>query len=976
MKSLKFLSLWVIPAMLLWWEVVKPRQVSTTEALACPELACIDTVNVRLDDACQLRLQPQMVVAPDLDPACVADLQVEVFYQNQSIGVTIPANYVGQFLTYKLTNTRTGKFCWGHVRVEDKTAPTLTCPENTGSVVNTAYANILNGTLEDTDLAFNRRDFTCWLSAQTPQQGQYYYDTIEFKVAKDGIYTFVLLHDFVKSDIATGAIFQGSFVPELPCQNIVAFTEGRDAITNGQVLGDWWNDLPFIQQRVPWLNQNLPPFIRMELELKQNQTYYLVTTSLQPEDTGNYAWIVFRDELTQQPNTEILKGKTVNELPWITHLVCDDLDRIKLPANACYRTDREGNIISISNDLRKVLQLTGFPHKGNSWFTRGASVSDNCGGEVTICVGDQVQLSYGTCDSTLVKRTFVATDAQGNGTLCTQTITVRKPKIQDVVLPNFIDYIECDEEFPLDSLGYPHPSVTGYPFVRTAFGLKDLNIKLCNLAATYQNTSRVDICDNAYTFIREWTIYDWCNPGSTLIYKQLIKVGDFTPPEATCQWDEEECPLVFSTGPFACTATITILAPDTVTDNCSNWQIDVDVVVVSQTPVYGPDGAIEDYHTEEIVIARNKKPGDIVNGLPRGVHYFRYRITDDCRNTRFLYCEFEVLDLSEPIAICNDLLNVSIGTEAPITKVFAADIDEGSFDNCSNIKVQVRRVVAEDCIDDYEYYVTEYGDEPEEDDGGNPIDEPPLPDGDEGGGDGENPIEEPPIPIDGGGGGDEEENDSLYRSDWADFVYLTCCDVGKTVRIEMRVWDDADGNGIPGEWENVDYCGREIKDNYNICWLDVLVEDKSKPVCKPPLDITIACTDSLVRYESAFTCEDSLLLNQRFGEFIAVDNCGANIICSAVLDERDNCGVGKITRIYYAEDAAGNRSAPCQQVITVTKTHNYEIKFPADVSGNCKVLLDTLLETQNLACDLLAVAVKDERLLPTGGECFKIQRTF
>ncbi len=959
MKSLKFLSLWIIPAMLLWWEVMQPRPEEAAALAPCPDQACIDTVNVRLADNCELSLQPSMVVAPELDSTCLADLKVEVFYQNQSLGTIIPAAYVGKVLSYKLTNTQSGKICWGHVRVEDKTPPSLACPDNTTWAVNTAYANMLSGVLENSDFDFSRRNFTCWLSAQTPEQGQYFYDTIEFKVAKDGIYTFVLLHDFVKSDLATGAIFQGSFVPELPCQNIVGFTESRDAITNGNVLGDWWNDLPFIQQRIPWLTRDLPPFIRMELELKQDQTYYLVTTSLKPEDTGNYAWLVFRDEITQQPNTEILKGKPVVELPWITNLVCDDFNKIKLPGNACYRTDRLGNIVSISNDLHNVLKIKGFPHKGNPWFTRGGAVSDNCG-DVTICVGDEVQASYGTCDSTVIKRTFAAVDLTGNGTLCTQMITIKKPSIQAVVLPNYIDYIECDESFPIDSTGFPHPSVTGYPFVRTAFGLKDLKAPFCNLAATYQNTARVDICDNAYTFIREWTIYDWCNPGSTLIYKQLIKVGDFTPPEASCQWDEEGCPIVFSTGPFACTATITIPAPDSIRDNCSNWQIAVDVVVVHRTPLYTPEGDLEDYEIEEIVIASNKKPGDMVAGLPRGLHYFRYKITDDCQNTRLLDCEFEVQDLSEPITICNDSLHISLGSTTPIIKIFATDIDEGSFDNCSNIKLQIRRIVEEDCIVDYESYLEEYTDESDTTDtgSGNPIDEPPLP-GEE--------DDDPPMPV---------EEDSIYYSDWADYIYLTCCDVGRGVRVEMRVWDDADGNGIPGEWEKVDYCGREIKDNYNICWLNVLVEDKTKPTCKPPLDLTIACTDSLIRYESTFTCADSTLLNQKFGEFIGADNCGAVMICENVLDERDNCGFGKITRIYYAEDASGNRSESCQQMITVTKAHNYEIKFPADLSGECKIVRDTLIETQNLACDLLAVSVKDEVFTVNDGGCYKIERTF
>lgn len=973
MKSLKHLSLWVLPAFFAWWGSSYDSRLATNTTFDCPDFACIDSVNVRLDEACKLTLQPQMVVTSEIDPVCLDKLQVEVFNpQGQSIGNTILSNYAGQFLTYKLTNTVTGTICWGHVRVEDKTPPALVCPKNTDFVVNTAYANILSGTLTEEDPSFRRNAFTCWLSAQTPEQGDYYYDTLAFQVAKDGIYTFVLLHDLVKSDIAAGAIFQGDFYAENPCQNIIAFTENRNVITNGNVLGDFWNTLPFVQQQLPWFTPNIPPFVRIELELKKDQHYYLVTTSLKPEDTGNYAWIVLRDEVTQQPNTEILKGKSIYELPWITKLVCDDFERLKLPANACYKTDSKGNIVSISNDLRKILQLTGFPHKGNPWFTRGASVTDNCG-DITICVGDRLGQSYGDCDSVVIERTFAANDAKGNGTLCTQNIIIRKPSIQEVILPSFAAYIECDEEFPVDSSGYAHPSVTGYPLVRTAFGIKDLYGKFCNLGATYTNKARVDLCDNAYTFLREWVIYDWCNPGTTLIYNQLIKVGDFTPPEVVCPTDEEGCPLVFSTGPFACTAAFAIPALDTVFDNCSNWTVAVDIILVNRTPIYDDSSQIIDYTYEEIIFATNKKPGDLINNIPKGVHLFRYRVQDDCRNVRVQDCEFEVIDRSEPIAICKDFLNISIGTNAQASRLYAVDVDAGSFDNCSNIKVQVRRIVKEECIDFYEYIVGEYGDgtEGEGDGGGNPIEEPPL-------GGGGTLIGQDTITPRPGGEVDtlDEEDDGLYRSEWSDFIYLTCCDVGDTIRVEMRVWDDADGNGIPGESENVDFCGRLIEDNVNVCWLDVLLEDKSNPTCKPPLDLTLSCTDERIRYESTFTCADSIMLDTLFGEFVATDNCEAQIICDTVIDKRDNCGVGSLIRVYYAEDAVGNRSESCRQVITVTKAHNYEIKFPADVAGECKLIRDTVIDIRSLACDLLAVSVKDERFSTGADECYKIQRTF
>lgn len=988
MKSLKLLSLWVLPAFLAWWGSIYNGHLAT-KTFACPDFACIDSVNVRLNNNCKITLQPQMVVASEIDPDCLADLQVEVFSpQGQSIGNTILSNYAGQFLTYKLTNTLTGNICWGHVRVEDKSAPNLVCPKDTEEGIFHTTGFVLKGELKAGDPNFDPSRQTCFLSTSVfgfPSliPGNRNYDLNEFKVDKDGIYTFYFngafngLAAMYAGAKATGADNAIVFNRYSPCEDIISLGDYRFIPNRFSGLGEFFN---FLGNLNGWdinvFGNGLQPAIR--IFLKANTTYTLLTSSKLPNETGKYAWVIFP---TNDNESAKVTGIDILPLPpsfFISDLICTDKEFLILPAVKCYWTNSDGVVYTTGSkamnaQLRAVLERTGFPHKGDLF---NGKVTDNCN-DIQICVGDRTQ-DYGDCRSWVVERTFSATDTKGNGVLCTQRITIRKPSIQDVILPHFTQYIECDEAFAVDSTGYPHPSVTGYPFVHTTFGIKDLSGEYCKLAATYTNKSRVALCDRAYTFLREWVIYDWCNPGSTLIYNQLIKVGDFTPPTVVCSTDEEDCPPVFSTGPFACTAVVTIPAPDTIYDNCSNWTVLVDVIVVNRTPIYDQEGEIEDYTYEEVVVATGKKPGDFVNNIPKGVHLFRYRVQDDCRNVRVQDCEFEVLDRSEPIAICKDFLNISIGGNSQVSKLYAADVDAGSFDNCSNIKIQVRRIVKEECIDEYEYIVSQVEvDTTDGGDGGNPIGEPPILGG--GGGlvlGGDNPGPRPGGEDDPLAGDDDEEDDDIYRSEWADFVYLTCCDVGDTVRIELRVWDDADGNGIPGDSENVDYCGRLIEDNYNVCWLDVLLEDKSKPICKPPLDLTVSCTDPRIHYQPTFTCADSILLDTLFGAFIATDNCEANMICDAVIDARDNCGVGTITRIAYAEDAVGNRSAPCRQVITVTKANNYEIKFPADVSGECKLVRDTVIDVQNLACDLLAISVVDERFNTGADECFKIHRTF
>lgn len=959
MKSLKFLSLWALPLWLMIWSISNRPEADSLSSFAftnCPSLACKDTVRVSLDAHCEVHLTPFMLLGGD--PACMEGLDVEVFApNNRSLGSYVPRDYKGQALRYQITNPENGDKCWGHILLQDNTPPLLVCPDHTDEALTTVFANRLTGTLSDEDPAFRRRDFTCWLGPQVPNAGSYFVDTIAFQVAKDGIYTFILMTDFLAAPRGAGAIFQGGFYPENACQNIIAFTESGSIVDNGALLNDWWIRTPGLGDYLPWLNGNTNrPILRISLALKQNETYYLATTSLRPEDTGDFVWLVFRDDIVQAPGIGgILLGESVHTIPWLTPLLCEDFKQLQLSGTQCYRTDNEGNITNISPALRAILQRTGFPHQGDPAFTRNGAVRDNCD-HIEVCVTDRLLHEYGDCREVVLVRTFTAKDAHGNTDACEQYITVHKPTTRDVILPNYTAYIECDEMFPTDSTGYPHPSVTGYPTIKTTFGFHDLSEPFCNISAIYADEARVQVCDRAFTFLRVWTIFDWCNPGSTFIYRQLVKVGDFTPPEITCPTGHDGCIPVFSTGPFACAASVIIPPPDTVTDNCSEgWRITVDVILDIYTPIYDLDGEIEDYDYEEVTLATGKKPGDIVNNVPVGVHRFRYRVRDDCKNTGIRDCYFEVIDKSEPIAICKDLLNVSIGGPEPFSKITAEELNNGSYDNCGKIRIEIRRIVDAACAEEYELLT---GQTLVTDD----TDDPLVPDGDA------------PLPTDGGLASSDEEE--ILYTEWGEHIFVICCDVGQTIRVELRVWDDADGNGIAGEYENVDYCGREIEDNYNICWGEIFVEDKIKPLCKPPADRTVRCTDERVRYRPKFTCADEELLNDLFGAFTAADNCHAIIVCQEIIDQRDNCGAGTITRIAYALDDAGNVSAPCRQMITVTLDHDYEIMFPADVSGECNIVLDTIIGLSEAGCDLLTVSVTDERFSVPTGECFKIFRTF
>jgi hypothetical protein len=478
------------------------------------------------------------------------------------------------------------------------------------------------------------------------------------------------------------------------------------------------------------------------------------------------------------------------------------------------------------------------------------------------------------------------------------------------MVPPVTAFVECDEgDF---SVNNPSPAITGYPFVQTATGFVNLGVpgaqEYCNLAAQFSDQARIEVCPSAYKFIRFWNVLNWCNPIESQTFVQIIKVGDFTSPEVTCptadyDWDGELDMLEFSTGPFDCTGAFEVPSP-TVSDNCSSsWTITTEILAGGTTPI--------------LVIADGANR--FVSGIPVGCHAFRYWVTDGCGNQVDITVPFMVSDKVAPVAVCDDDLNISIGGQG-YARIHAEDIDEGSWDNCGLIRLEVRRLITKD----------------------------------------ENCEAIPSV-----------------FSDWGDYVDFSCCDIGDAVRIELQVWDDANGDGIAGNSITVINCAGEevvVSDNSNICWLDVTVEDKLNPYCIPPHNKTIACDD--LPYD--FDPSDIELLEDLFGEADYADNCpGATVEENAPVITIDDCGTGTILRSFTATDAVGLTSAnSCQQLITITEVHNYEIRFPADDSADCGVADPDTITFNEIGCDLLAVSVTDEFFSASGDECYKIFRTY
>ncbi|MEM9836621.1 MAG: hypothetical protein AAF828_08970, partial [Bacteroidota bacterium] len=209
-----------------------------------------------------------------------------------------------------------------------------------------------------------------------------------------------------------------------------------------------------------------------------------------------------------------------------------------------------------------------------------------------------------------------------------------------------------------------------------------------------------------------------------------------------------------------------------------------------------------------------------------------------------------------------------------------------------------------------------------------------------------------------------DDNDLLPGASYLPSLTLNCDDLG-TVRVGLRV-ADAEGN-------------------VNFCWLDVLVEDKSAPVCVAPAPVTVTCADldgdfpqDLEALADADPDGTAALLDAQFGAANGLDNCPGVDVDQVVFDNRTSCGSGTISRTFVVTDAVGLTSSPgCRQLITVLGLHDYTIVFPGDrENDNCIEPDFNDVTFDERGCDLITVAVDIDTFLATADECYKLRVSY
>lgn len=460
------------------------------------------------------------------------------------------------------------------------------------------------------------------------------------------------------------------------------------------------------------------------------------------------------------------------------------------------------------------------------------------------------------------------------------------------------DFVESYENAVHDyALMFSFPSVHGLPLIN----------HICNTATTYTDVvipicSSEPACSDNAKVVREWKVYDWCSTIiEPIVFTQVIKASDNTPPNLYVK------DFQASVDPWGCKGTIYFPDPVHLTDDCSSY------VRYEVTHAYENSG---------IEVHYDPAKGWYASNLHTGIYQFYYHAYDCCDNVTSAGVYVSVVDGTPPVAITKQDIVVTLipnpGSDsiAGLTKIFAESVDNGSFDGCGPVKLEIRR------DSDYCGYLgnTTYNN-------------------------------------------DGHSSDYEYDPDDGRFVTFCCEDLSEygidedgdgindyaQIKVWLRVWDDGDGDGYFGTYG----------DNFSEVWSYIRLEDKSRPSIFCPPHVTIDCD------------EDEHYM-YTVGEATAYGSCGLIPVSYAdVSNDMSSCNIGTITRKWYVE---GYPDEYCYQYITKRGDHYGPpiITFPEDKITNCNDALDDVPTWIAGACDLLAYSVTRDTFYFEEGACFKI----
>ncbi len=631
-----------------------------------------------------------------------------------------------------------------------------------------------------------------------------------------------------------------------------------------------------------------------------------------------------------------------------------------------------------------------------------------------------------------IRRTFGFIDRMGNKANCSQLINFYRPTIKlpdcKISVPN--DKANGDTLIlPIDLVGKKYNIKESVPYFINGSGdtIYITGKDYCGFSFNYTDQAYFETGQGrcGKKIIRTWSIFDWCygngsnypnytmQPGSNnecyvgtswaggrYTWQQTIIVGDDKKPvisaldvdrdghtgryegapqadpkvsipatlNSPLSYDADDV-LIYSTGPMDCTGNFLFTRDHFKVIEQSDWCFDIRVVerVAILDLDERPTGQFVLKTHPFVKITGDCAKGYTVVGVPmKGDWFVEVRVYDACYQENTALIPVRIMDLISPVMVCDDKLNVTLDNLGN-GFVSAKDFDEGSWDNCNKLEwVKVRRPVQDACvatllkfprvvdankngkIDPYDPskgLVDVNGNGKNDDYDYIDLNSDRIPQLNEYFTIGEYFTKNPPAAGNGSG---------MIMTPLMDTVPFFCCDGGSLM---VELW------------------GRDKFLNYNYCWNNVQLEDKTAIECIAPWEETVYCDDKRLAF-----IDDLKLSAKAFGDVVIVRGAVCIIADTAYTTVKKlKCGAGTIERIWTLtkQTAHGPVVTTCKQIIRVLPLREYNICFPKDTDQrDCKQPVVDSATVRELGCDILAVNVSEKRYDASDDECYKIFRTY
>ena len=513
----------------------------------------------------------------------------------------------------------------------------------------------------------------------------------------------------------------------------------------------------------------------------------------------------------------------------------------------------------------------------NPGFIGRPELVDNCGGAV---------MSYqdvdfgGLCDRVILRQ-WSAHDPYWNySEICIQNITIAPLSFNEVFIPSPLVELNCnDDTSPEGIIATTGNVFDGGPFAIINDDLIPVGSDgICNIYCVYSDQVINNVCGphchGNKKIIRTWTCLDWCTGEVSVSFTQLIKAHDTEGPTFILKPD-----TIVSTSPWYCKADFFLPNPWELHDNC-----DINPTWTVAGPILtGPNSFSIQPVNHPVYKYR-------AVGVPKGDHLFVYTASDCCGNKTIQTMIIKVVDKTPPVATAKQNLVISLVPGGPDVdgnaKLFADQVDNGSYDMCGPVRLEIRRAAGSPACENignnnYNNNVTFNNNVPR-----------------------------------------LHPEDNVNDTDNGEFVKFCCEDINTTTgnnspgigyhEVILRVWDDGDMNGVFGT----------LGDNYNETWAWVKVEDKLPPTVVCPPDATIHCDwpiDRSTEFGSGFQNVNQARFDKT-GLPTVYATCTTDVLVEfqdqfTAIPAGNNCGLGRITRTFRV--TKDGKSVLCTQLITV-----------------------------------------------------------